>query len=429
MTDAIDPLLPLINDLSPKKLNQSCFCITLDRDKLALQLDREAGEPGFFKGLTEQRPHMFSNVPVFLAASALAEMREIVGAIEATAQLPGYRDAVLAWAPKISREDHGPAGALMGYDFHLDDDGPKLIEVNTNAGGAFLNALLASAQKACCGDVAIQDEDQLIGSFGERIAAMFLEEWRLQRGSGSPATIAIVDDSPLEQYLYPEFVLARQMLAKHGMDAVIGDAGALQYLGNELFLDGRRIDLVYNRLVDFTLDGPEHAALRAAYEDGSVVVTPNPHHHALLANKRNLTLLSDPVALNRFGLSPPMMKRLASVPLTRLVTQDNADSFWQSRKGLFFKPLSGHGSKAVYRGDKLTKSVWAEIARGDYVAQTFAAPGQRLIRFDGEPASRKLDIRLYTYKADPLLVAARLYQGQTTNFRTPGGGFAPVLVT
>ncbi len=27
-----------------------------------------------------------------------------------------------------------------------------------------------------------------------------------------------------------------------------------------------------------------------------------------------------------------------------------------------------------------------------------------------------------------LLVAARLYQGQTTNFRTLGGGFAPVFV-
>ena len=26
-----------------------------------------------------------------------------------------------------------------------------------------------------------------------------------------------------------------------------------------------------------------------------------------------------------------------------------------------------------------------------------------------------------------LLAAARLYQGQTTNMRTPGGGFAPVL--
>lgn len=43
-------------------------------------------------------------------------------------------------------------------------------------------------------------------------------------------------------------------------------------------------------------------------------------------------------------------------------------------------------------------------------------------------APRKVDVRLYTYKAQILLVAARLYQGQTTNFRTPGGGFAPVLV-
>ena len=31
--------------------------------------------------------------------------------------------------------------------------------------------------------------------------------------------------------------------------------------------------------------------------DGAVVVTPNPHNHALVADKRNLTFLSDPVAL------------------------------------------------------------------------------------------------------------------------------------
>jgi hypothetical protein len=38
-----------------------------------------------------------------------------------------------------------------------------------------------------------------------------------------------------------------------------------------------------------------------------------------------------------------------------------------------------------------------------------------------------MDVRLYTYAGQLLLSAARLYQGQTTNFRTPGGGFAPVL--
>ena len=40
----------------------------------------------------------------------------------------------------------------------------------------------------------------------------------------------------------------------------------------------------------------------------------------------------------------------------------------------------------------------------------------------------KVDVRLYTYKGAVLLAAARLYQGQTTNFRTPGGGFAPLLL-
>ena len=95
---------------------------------------------------------------------------------------------------------------------------------------------------------------------------------------------------------------------------------------------------------------------------------------------------------------------------------------------MFFKPASGHGSKAVYRGDKLTRSVWASIARGEYVAQVIAPPGQRMIELDGVLTSRKMDVRLYTYDGQVLLVAARLYQGQTTNFRTLGGGFAPVLI-
>jgi hypothetical protein len=38
----------------------------------------------------------------------------------------------------------------------------------------------------------------------------------------------------------------------------------------------------------------------------------------------------------------------------------------------------------------------------------------------------KFDRRAYTYDGAVQWVAARLYQGQTTNFRTPGGGFAPV---
>jgi hypothetical protein len=38
----------------------------------------------------------------------------------------------------------------------------------------------------------------------------------------------------------------------------------------------------------------------------------------------------------------------------------------------------------------------------------------------------KFDLRAYAYAGEVQWTAARLYQGQTTNFRTPGGGFAPV---
>lgn len=51
------------------------------------------------------------------------------------------------------------------------------------------------------------------------------------------------------------------------------------------------------------------------------------------------------------------------------------------------------------------------------------APGERHLNAD-QPL--KIDIRNYVYDGQVQLVAARLYQGQTTNFRTPGGGFAPV---
>src|SRR5690606_16587604 len=97
-------------------------------------------------------------------------------------------------------------------------------------------------------------------------------------------------------------------------------------------------------------------------------------------------------------------------------------------RGYFFKPSGGHGGKAVYRGDKMTRGVWQEVQQGGYIAQALAKPSERRIRIDSETKSFKLDVRVYTYNGTALLTAARIYQGQTTNFRTPGGGFAPVFV-
>ena len=79
-------------------------------------------------------------------------------------------------------------------------------------------------------------------------------------------------------------------------------------------------------------------------------------------------------------------------------------------------------------GDKITRGTWNDVVAGTYVAQEIAPPSERTVVVDGVPLARKVDVRLYTYGGDVLLAAARIYQGQTTNFRTPGGGFAPVFV-
>jgi hypothetical protein len=211
------------------------------------------------------------------------------------------------------------------------------------------------------------------------------------------------------------------------MEAVISDAAELSWARGELRAAGQPIDMVYNRLVDFSFDEPGHAALRAAYLSDAAVVTPNPRNHAVFADKRNLTVLSDIEVLRRWKIPAHTISALAALPRARRVSSQNAHSLWMERKRLFFKPASGHGGKAVYRGDKLTRSVWADICAGDYIAQELAPPGERQVLVDGIPETRKMDVRLYTYDGALLLAAARLYQGQTTNFRTPGGGFAPVF--
>lgn len=411
-------------------LNGGCECIRLDRDALRRALASDLVDAPSLVAPAVGTGGLFSDVALFVPEAELSAMTGIVRAIEAVAALPAYREAVLAAAPEIARAAPGPLGALMGYDFHLGADGPRLIEINTNAGGAFLNARLLAAQRACCAMFEPAMTPAVAGDPERALIDMFRREWALQRGAGALARIAIVDDDPASQYLHPDMQLAACMLRRHGIETTIADPSALVYAEGRLQVDGAPIDLVYNRLVDFALEQPAHAALRDAYRDRAVVVTPHPHAHALLADKRNLVLLSDADRLRALGADEDAIERLQrGIPRTIAVRPQDAEHLWAQRRTLFFKPARGYGSKATYRGDKLTRGVWSTILAGDYVAQTIAAPGERAVKVDGERVPLKTDLRVYAYAGEPLLIAGRLYRGQTTNFRTPGGGFAPVFRT
>jgi hypothetical protein len=348
----------------------------------------------------------------------------VVAALDEVARTVAYQAAVMAWAPAVAAFDPGMPGGLLGIDFHLGRDGPRIIEINTNPGGALLNAMLGRAQRSCMPTMEIAHAQT--ADIDRALLDVMLDEWRLQRGDAPLRRVAIVDEAPTNQYLYPEFVLFRELFRKHGYQAVICAPDEMVRRNNRLWLDGEPVDFVYNRLTDFSLSTPACLALRDAYLNGEVVLSPHPRAHAIYADKRNLTLLCDSGFLRTTELSQASMDLLlAAVPTTERMTPGNRDALWARRRHLFFKPAAGFGSKASYRGDKLTRRVWEEIALGEYVAQALVPPGERQVA-PGEPAL-KFDLRCYAYRGKVLLHAARMYQGQTTNFRTPGGGFAPVL--
>ena len=440
-------------------LNRDCLCTTINPVALERELAAALGDNDLYRTIRETRPHLFSATAVFVTPQQVDRMRAVIEAVEAVIATPAYRDAALARASQAPARGSQGLGVFLGYDFHLDEHGPRLIEINTNAGGALLNTYLARAQKACCPEMqGLTTGPVALAALEEEFVAMFRNEWRTARGDEPLRRIAIVDDAPETQYLYPEFVLFQALFRRHGIEAVIAAPEALRLRDNRLLHADGTVDLVYNRLTDFALGEPAHAVLHSAWRDNLAVVTPHPRAHALYADKRNLIPLTDPDWLRGAGMAPALIETLThGIARTRLVERAHADTLWAERKRLFFKPAGGYGSKAVYRGDKLTRRVWEEILAGDYVAQELVPPGERQVRVQTEttamdggsagreavserglihwtnagavfrPTALKYDVRCFVYAGKIQLLAARLYQGQATNFRTPGGGFAPVF--
>ncbi len=388
---------------------------------LAPECERTAGPaccPNYAADLAAKR----AGADVTISALEAWRMDEVVAAVHEAVATPAYQATVFANAPSIARDTpQRVKGLFTGFDFHLTPDGPKLIEINTNAGGAFYGALIDQA-----GWNEGSADAHPLGAWAQTFVQHFRSEWALA-GKRQLRTVAIVDDTPDEQFLRLEFELAARILRDAGLNAIIADPRELTFRDGKLWQGTTRIDLIYNRLTSFALERPEDASIREALLAGAVVVTPDPRAHALFACKRNLILLSDEAFLRDAGVSDAAREVLIeAIPTTVALTPANATDLWAKRAHFYFKPINGFGSRAVYDGTKLTAATWATIAtRTDYVAQ--ARVDAERVDVPGHGAMR-FDVRTFAYGASPFMRLARVYRGQTTNFRTPGGGFAPVRI-
>jgi hypothetical protein len=395
------------------------------------QLHANLGDAG---SLLESQAGLVSGSVVFLAPGDAAAMDRTVRLITHALTSGPYQQKIGRYAPELARRPQATSGGVLGFDFHLGGPAPQLIEINTNPGGLLVSLELARAATASCDCFAeplsvMTAAGVEIRQLEQRITDGFLAEWTSARNSLPLRSIAIVDDEPKGQYLYPEFLLYQRLLERAGWRVVIADATSLTIKDAAVYLADERIDLIYNRVTDFYLADERHAVLRSAYELDLAVISPHPAAHARWANKRLLAWLGDAELLKAAGLDADDRSHLRqTIPATEVVEPAAADDLWKRRKGLFFKPVDGFGSKAAYRGDKLTRTTFDHILAHHYVAQAIAPTSfRRVSSADGVEADLRLDVRNYVMHGETWLRAARLYRGQTTNFRTAGGGFAPVL--
>lgn len=401
-------------------MNSTCGCTVLSPDTVHAALERVAGDLRSFDPV--RHAALVSPYALFVGEHELQAMSDVAAAVYRVAVLPGLVRQSLSWAPALARIDPGSPGGILGLDFHLTEHGPRLIEINTNPGGLLINASVAGAVAQCAPSAWVLPHKGTDAA--DKAVSIWLEEATLQLGH-RPSRMAIVDTSPAEQFLAPEFELYARGFQHAGVPCAIRAPEALRLEQGALRDDEGRIDFVYNRLTDFGLEGSEVRAIAEAYRNRSVALAPHPRSHAILADKRVLTLLAHPeLVLAGGGSQADAAALFTAIPETILVEPANHDRLWHERAQYFFKPAGGYGSRGSYRGDKMTLRVWESLLQSPYVAQRIVAPS---LRVSAEGEMLKADVRCYAGPYGALLFAARLYQGQTTNMRTRGGGFAPVL--
>jgi hypothetical protein len=403
--------------------NSKCNCDTINSDKLyeiQKEIFNETNEVfDFYK--------YFSPSPTSIAKSSMNKIELFLKVFYEVLSKDRVQDVFLEnLNPEFKKQFKGisTGGLFLGFDFHETENGPQLIEINTNAGGLIINSILYKVQDECCdmpyGENTLSNKT----NWKEHILSYIRNEWNVNYPNKELKTLVILDENPESQFLYPEFKIFQSILLEHNIQCFILSPDKLSLKNNFVYFEDQQIDFIYNRHTDFLLESPSMSPIASAWQNGNLCVSPNPIDFSLYANKSNLHILSNRETLLKLGVEEETIQILLNtIPESRIVKEKERDSIWTERKHLYFKPLQSYGSKGVYAGRKITKSKFDEILALDYLMQKEIPPSTRKIN----SSEFKIDYRVYVYNQKILMLASRLYQGQTTNFRTVGGGFSPVM--
>lgn len=349
-----------------------------------------------------------SETPVSIARADFETMLNFSRSVFRLKDNPAYLSAL---APVLPSAAHMPTqwpSVLMGFDFHLTAEGPKLIEINNNAGGLYIGSGRWLPQPDLV-------DEGWSGRLEQRLLGMFPAEW---------ASIAIMDEDVRSQYMYPEMCAYADLLREAGRRVRVCSPEELVPDGHGLCVDGERVDAIYNRHTDFYLEDPSLRHVRRACELGQVVLNPHPRSYALIGDKSRMADWWRPGLLEACVKPDEAAWIRAVTPETRRMDTVDAGRLWAGRSRWVFKPAARHGGKGVVIGKGISRRRFESLNAGETIIQRLVPASA--VHVGGR--EMKLDLRLFMHGHSLIALAGRVWSGQVTNFREPGSGWVSLTV-
>jgi len=347
-----------------------------------------------------------SETPVSISRSDFDTMLRFSRTVFQLKDNAAYLAALADVLPKTAHIATAWPSVLMGYDFHLTADGPKLIEINNNAGGLYIGQDRWMPQP----DIA-----ELPGDLEQRLVEMFHSDWK---------NIAIVDEDVTGQFMYPEMQAYAELFRRDGRQVFVVSPEALRAADDGLEFDGVRIDAIYNRHTDFYLERDDVAHIRRAYELGQVAINPHPRSYALIGDKSRMVDWWRSGLLESCIDQDAIAQIRAVTPATHQLSEMDSEQAWAERKQWVFKPSARHGGKGVLLGKSMSRKRFDGLDVAETIMQQLVPAS--MIEVEGQ--EMKFDVRLYMHGESLIALAGRAWRGQVTNFRQPGSGWVALQI-
>lgn len=394
---------------------------------------------------------LFFSETLSLSSKSYQQMEKVVKSLFQLKSQEDYQQSLSKEAPETAFHQRKQDSVLMAYDFHIDETGtPKLIEVNTNASSfllvnslyQFLNLDYKRAKEALKRSFELEwikfqsdkKESSKEGAVFQKSQGIEAGKDHLKTDGGfgkegqntdnlripPPQKTLLIDEDPMNQKMAFEFFMYKDFFQSLGWDMEICHSHNLK-TDEKGFLyspQGDKVDFVYNRSTDFYFE--DHPHLVKAFFKGTCAISPHPREYYLLSDKDRLWEWS----LQKEN-RPELEKIKHNLLFSGILKPENKEQVWKNRKKYFFKIRRGHAGKRAYRGASLSYKKFDELVSVQSLFQEFSPPSKIT---DSQSVEWKVDFRAYVYENIIQQLTARCYQGQLTNFKKAGSGFAPVHI-